>query len=697
MANKPVLEIEVNDAAFQRFVGIYNEYRASLDDMPDVWAKINASMAGGGDAAKDSLALAAAQAGLIAEALANAVSAQKSLGSETHSSAKGMASFAKSAKGAAKEIVSIGSWLLKLSAVGLGLGAIGSGFGFDALAGAALTRTRASRSLGLTPGQLASFQINAQQFLDPGALNAAAAAQTDISKAGLLKTLGINFAQAQNESASDLAFEMLRNARASWVDATKRGLSPMQMPAIMAYQNLGGNVADIRNAANTPLSELDAAQRRSNRDAAGLGFDAATSQAWIGLKLSLDRAGMTIESGLIRALAPLAPKIEELSTAVVKFIAGFLDGPQLDQFIKNVAGGLQQLDDFLEKTDWRAVGADVSQFASEVVAALRFLHLIPDKPVTQSEWEKQPHSDYDRKNNSPDQVAHRKSLGWLPNVLGIVPFTNPDGWVKAGKAAQNAWKWLNAPLGGTADAALISAINAQEGGLHSVNKDTGALGKYQFLPSTGDSYLTAAFRKKYGNLESASGKRAFLDNVGGIQDTVMSGYFAMLKAHAKKIAPNRPDLWPQLIAAGHYGGTGGMDALLHHAGWTSRRQGPHGRYPSVMQYASDVADRAAGITLKNDFDRYHSWKKAAAAYLAGSGALDADIHQHGGNWLRYLPNDVRKQVEKATAGGSDTNPANLVRVLSGLKQKHTAKPALNVKITNSTAARVAVSLNAVSA
>ena len=252
MANRPIVQIDVDDSAFQKFAAKFDEFNKKLDEMPEAWKNFNAAIGGAGEAtgelaagaltAKEAIALAGAQAAIIAEALTEAVKAQDKLGDSSHGTNKRMSELAKTAKGLAGDIESVGKWVLKLGAgalAGLGISALLGGFGIGELANAAFTRSRTAGGLGLSPGQLKSFQVNAQPFLSESALQGAASAQLSYSSAPYLQMLGIGFGRAQQMNAADLAFEMLRGAVRNWNAAQKSGLPPGSSPLVKAYEELG--------------------------------------------------------------------------------------------------------------------------------------------------------------------------------------------------------------------------------------------------------------------------------------------------------------------------------------------------------------------------------------------------------------------------------------------------------------------------
>jgi len=323
MATKAVIEIPVDDAAFRKFVDLFNSYTAKLDDQPEKWAEINKEMSGAGDAlregaisGRDALALAAAQAELIGAHLRDAIKAQTELGGS-----RGWAGFTKSGTKAAQSVgkalsgavgASIGEMgagiagvaagaLGALGPVGLAVGAIaavvgGAGAALKGLADAAVSRQRSAFSQGITPGQEASFQINAQQFMGPGALAAAANAQTNLGNAGPLSLLGIDFSKARGMDAGALAFQMLSGATSA---ASASSLPLENIPAVQAYLALGGNLGDVRNALKMGPGALQQAALDTANHAGRLDLNGNAVAEAAKLKKGAETAGVMKQSGFI--------------------------------------------------------------------------------------------------------------------------------------------------------------------------------------------------------------------------------------------------------------------------------------------------------------------------------------------------------------------------------------------------------------
>lgn len=385
MAIKPIIDIEINDERFKRFIELFNEYKAGLGDMPDAWAQINGAMDGAGKSlesgaisAKDALAIAAAQAGVIAEELNHATHAQHEFHRATGSSERAMKGLSDRAKGLSQTIFGIGKWVLKFGAIGTGLGVLGGGIGLDDLAGAAMGRQKSAGALGLTAGQLSSFQANAQQFMGLGALTAAATAQTNPHDAAALATLGISQQEARSEPASRLAFQELKSARASWLRYKAAGLDEMASPKVQQAMKLGMSAGDIRNAAQARLSTINADEAATRRDQGQLGFSRSTAAEWTKLKIAIDKAGITIESSLIKSLSGLAPVIASMSKEGAHFIASLAGSKKMGEWVDEAKTDLRQFARFLGSpqfvADMHKLGVVISQGATEIAAIVKFLY-----------------------------------------------------------------------------------------------------------------------------------------------------------------------------------------------------------------------------------------------------------------------------------------------------------------------------------
>jgi hypothetical protein len=500
MAVKSVIDIEVNDEAFQRFYSLFEQYSGEVAAQPDSWKALGEAMGESGDklavgavSGREALALAAAQATVIAEALEHATKAQDGLGSASKRSNVAMDALHKSAKGVGEAVSFVAGGLLKIAAFA-GIGGLLGGLGIGDLASSGFNRYKQAGGLGISPGELASFQTNAQQFLGTSALESAANAQIDITKAGALATLGINYTAAQNMKTSDLAFETLKAAASAFNEDKKSGTPALQDPRIFwaAMEQFGLSIDEIRNAAAHPEA-LAQAQRDTRRDTRSLNFDDKVGAAWTELKKELDRAGFQIQTSLINNLVAFAPVVEKLTGEFVSFVTGLTNSKEFAKDVHWAADELGDLATFLKGVDWAKVGSEVVLMGDEIGAVAEKLKWLLPEPVSPadkvdqtlmdasgetSRWAVLPDNPLDLlKGDTMEQRAAtafaHKLIDLGRAVTGGVDATqdalrnanggNAQALRDAAKGAGDAWQWLNSPIAAPAGAAVLQV--AQEKGV----------------------------------------------------------------------------------------------------------------------------------------------------------------------------------------------------------------------------------------
>ncbi len=646
MANKPIIDVQVNAEAFERFVALYNAYSEKLAEQPREWDALNDAMGGAGETLKagalsgqEALALAATQAELIAYHLKDAGKAQVSFARTTAAHTKGFVDLGRAGKGAFTaiggaadaSIAKVGagfagmasSAAAALGPVGLAVGAIaavvgGAGAALKGLADAAVTRQRSAFGMGITPGQEASFQVNAQQFIGRGELAAAAHAQLNLGNVGALSLLGIDFEKARKTSASDLAFQMLQGATRA---AQAMPELPLEnIPGVQAYKSLGGDVEAVRNALQMGLPALDQARSEAARNTGRFELNRKAVDESAKFKIAVEGAGIAIQSGAINKLSGADPAI----AAILNAITGD------KQAASTVASGFKR------------IGDTISHAVDPALKALQ------------------------------------------------------AGASRAAAALQNIGHLLTSPI--DARAAAANALGAIEGTWTSVNKDSGALGRWQFMPTTADAHLSAEWKKKFGSTTTARGRENFLGSPKA-QTDAFNSYYEELRSHAAKRTKD-PQKIMRMIALGWYGGEGSWnetEAQLNAPQW----YGGHA-YPSQNSYADKferlVAEQMAHAakpvppkasapkTAETQFSKLANWAIDQAAKVEFSRI--AQLHP---GWK------AEQVAQEATA----EHPGNAAWardigniLLRAQRAARSSKPGVKVSVTNSTAANVAVSANA---
>ncbi len=523
---RPIISIDFDDSKFQKFLDLFMGYSESLDEQPEKWESLNKAMGGAGATAKESLALAAAQADLIAVHLRDATTAQSAFAKATASNNKSLSTMHESVRnigttgqsawkafsGAADASISkVGSGLAgvaegalsALGPVGLAAGAIaaavgGAGAAAKALADAAVTRQRSAFSKGITPGQEASFGVYGQQFMGPGALQAAANAQLNLGNIGPLSLLGIDFNKARIMTASDLAYKMLGGVVKA---AQAMPDVPLEnIPAVQAYRSFGGDIGDVRNALKLGPAALAASQAEEARNAGRLNLTRTAVSHAATFKKAVEGAGIAAQSFAINHLSGADPVIAQVLGALTgeKGAAASL-GETIQRRVTPALHGLQH------------AAASVAQVFERIVGA----------PTLRS---------------------------------------------------------LSTPIVRTAAADALGSI---EGSWTSVNADSGALGRWQFMPGTADAHLGKAWIAKYGSTSTARGRANFLGSPKA-QTAAFNDFYGQLLHDAEKRTSD-PKKILRMIALGWYGGEGSWDESQAQLN-APQTYGGHS-YPSQNAYA----------------------------------------------------------------------------------------------------------------
>ncbi len=374
---KPIVEVEINDSAFARFYELFQQYQTEIGEQPEKWRELNDVMdestrglEAGALSAKEALALAAAQAGIIAEALHAAVEAQHNLQSATKSSGKAMDGLAKSARsvghGIGKVVSGLGSLLSKAGPLAL-VGGIFAGLGSIDLMDAAFTRLRGAGQLGMSTGAYGSFRANMQQFLGTPALSGAANAQNDLSQLGWMSALGISPDRAWSMDPGQLAITEAWKAAQAYKAAPHMAAQNVR---VIAYEHLGGNIEELRNIA-AHGGTYAAAASAYRRDKTKFNVDNA-AQAWANLKIQIDKSGMALQSDLIDKLSPLAPELAKLAQDLSGATDSLIGSKGFQEAVEFAVRALGQLPGVLQK---------IEKFGAEVgVVADKFAWLLPKKP-----------------------------------------------------------------------------------------------------------------------------------------------------------------------------------------------------------------------------------------------------------------------------------------------------------------------------
>lgn len=392
MALKSIIDIELNDLAFQKFIGQYKAYEAALAGAPAAWKAVSAGIDGSRKSFDDLVGAAKSRltlAKLTAEAEKVASDQLHRATGEATSQARSWSSLAKDSKSFAGNVVGATKSLLRWAEItGVISGILGSGglFGIDRLAQSAAGQRKDASGIRVTPGELRSFDLNFNRLLNnpTGFLTGVSESLSDVTKAAPYGALGLNYARERQKAPADVAIDVLR-AEKSLADRTPQS----QLGNTFASRQLGmlgQSVEDFQRIKDRPLAELEEYIKSNQRDKSALNLDQGQLKAWEDFKIQLGRAGDSIEKTFIVALTPLTPQLGKLSASVSALVDAFLRNPDTAKWLDEAAAGIGNFADYIGtpkfKEDVQGLASGISFAAGKIVSGLRLLGLIPDALVT---------------------------------------------------------------------------------------------------------------------------------------------------------------------------------------------------------------------------------------------------------------------------------------------------------------------------
>lgn len=504
MTARSILDIELNDEKFNRFIEKFNAYRAALENLPGAWGKTDEAVKSTGSSFGDMAAAIMAQSEMLHQAAINQSQMAKGAGRTNNV----MKDLARNTKSVAGNIISATKALLKwtgiISAVSGLLGA-GGIWGIDRLAANASHARLSAQGLDIKPSEKQAFEINYQRLLpNPegflGNINEIIHDQT--------KQYGLGSDVAsmarQGMSPADIAAAILPRLRRTF-EASGKTVAGMEAYGLQNF----GSLNDFIGLENQKPEDFEAAQTGYQRDKSKLAVPDSTYRAFQNFKVQLDEAAQQVENVFIRALSPLAPQLSQLSNAFADAIETVLTSKQLREWIPRLAEGIKDFANYLTspmfKADIAKFTEAIGELASGVLAAARFLGLIDQSAPNPNEASNSEISQYnvrhpehqlpldptrgpwDRRRPGEDNYNADRPFDALnpDSYFNHLPGTAP--WEKGGPKAPWDFSAVEKREGLPAD--LLSDIAWHESRFNpTVVSSKGAAGLMQFMPDTAKQY-----------------------------------------------------------------------------------------------------------------------------------------------------------------------------------------------------------------
>lgn len=386
MTVKSVIKVEVQDGAFAKFAAQYRKYQDLLAKSPGLWNKTNLEV----KAARSHFHQMVQDRIVANEQAKLAAKAQAIADKATEREARSWRDMARSSKEFASNIGRATSSLLRwtaLTSVISGIVGLGGLFGIDRLAAGAAGQRRSASGLGLSIGEQQAFEVQYGRLVNPGSfLGAVSESLSDASKRYALYSAGLSERDTAGKSTGDVA--------AALVSALKRKIdaTPTALLGQLLSTGVGQFVSldEARRLKARGPGELATYGAGYRADVNRLGLSDRDARLWENFVVKLDEAGKTIETGLIRKIAPLAPGLTSLSESITRTIESlFGDSKRLNEWIASAGRGIESLGRYLGsdkfQTDVRNFATAVGDLASAVVSALQALGIVKSPAPTPEE------------------------------------------------------------------------------------------------------------------------------------------------------------------------------------------------------------------------------------------------------------------------------------------------------------------------
>lgn len=479
MPLKSIIDIDVQDAAFQRFQALFEKYQTQLAKTPQAWAAV------GKEGKKVQSSFEAAAAALLSQAehskrLADAQAATaKSSRTLEHS----WSSVAASTKSVASNIASATRDLIKWTGITgafTGLLGLGGMWGLTRMAESVSMGRRSSMGRGLTYGEQQAFGINFGRIVDPGSfLGGISEARANPAMARALWGLGVNPYQGDT---ADIAVRALRSARglAQQTPDSQLGLIAQSR----GLGEIGIGTEEMRRLKAMSDKEFGQLQAGYSRDRLGLGLNGQTQKAWQDFTAQMQRSAQQIMNTFMKGLVPLAPQLVKLSSAFSDTVQSLLGSQGFEQLVKETAKGLKDFAAFVGtpefKQDVQSFAAGVEEISKKIAAGLKWLGVINDPNASKSPTEKNLFS----LPGGGVGILHDNRPLW--DRL-FHPLTRKD---LNGLAHKSAFETIERKNG--LPRGLLDAVYGAESGFgRNLVSPAGALGPFQLMPATAAQYGVA--------------------------------------------------------------------------------------------------------------------------------------------------------------------------------------------------------------
>lgn len=520
-----IFDIDINDDKFKKLVEEMAKYKRAVDALPGAWGKVEDAVAdvegkqqekteaaeSGTDeieAQNEALEDQAGKVDKVTDATEKAVRANKKNAQAVKDTNLAWGTASRWTAMAVKDANSLlgiygrisgkiadgAMGLAKWATIGgLGMGLIGAGglWGINGLANSASATRRSSQGLGLTGGELRSFEVNYDKMFDArSVLGNIASARTDPDRMWALHSMGLN----PQATTGEIAAQIPMRAKQIYAEGNQSA-SYAKARGLMEFFSED----DLRRLHAMTEQEIQDAVKRAAADKRQMEVSDQLRQRWQALAIQFNRASEVVENLFLRVLGPLAPEIEKLSDAFTEAVKTALSLDVMREAINWLARGIRTAGEYIGSGDFiediKKFGSAVQQVWEAIARAARWINGLftstseavgagpTGVPYRQeSGAPASPH--YQTEHFETPEEAQRRYRRWafagFPDTDRVGRRVGTEGYDPVSAAEVHA----NLPEG------LLDRIWQQESGRgrNMGPSSAGARGHFQFMPATGRQY-----------------------------------------------------------------------------------------------------------------------------------------------------------------------------------------------------------------
>lgn len=360
--------------------------------------------------------------------------------------------------------------------VGAGLALLGGSiWGMNRFAGSASSDRMQAHGLGVSAGQLRSWNTNVGSYIDPsGILSAASNAYANPQQRALLQRVAASSGVAAGDIRSGNTNSIGTQALRGLIEFYNRNQGPnaSQSWSARGFDQLI-SFSDIRRIATVPAAERERMFSNIQRDSVSMNNSDHRLAQWQDFYIQLHRTGQVLKGSFLDGLVGLTGPLKELSASMANFIRDFMGSDGFKEIISTVTSGFKALSDSMKDGSFNNA---VHNLITGINAVAKVLGMFipsnkPQAPVTPDSG--------DWKSGALMGGAAGAVAGTL--TMGPLVGTAVGTVIGAGLGAFSGMMYDNPSV----QHQYFSAIAQQESGgnPHAVSSK-GALGMFQMMPAT---------------------------------------------------------------------------------------------------------------------------------------------------------------------------------------------------------------------